>query len=793
MSEWKDWPDSLSNHGGSVDRWFSFRNLSATRRFGLTATACGLPLIVFAGIIVASLLRSSTLAGNVSRHDLVQLRASQALVAAVLRMAAEGEAPLGEVTTGSQRDFNLAERDAHQALQTLVTSGPSTEDQKLLQEIDRDLQASHVHSQDPQSVSTDPSKLSASLEKAARKLVADAVDRTEGHVLLMAQSVSRTIMVVAMALATAIVGLGFLFLMGRGVTDSIARLTGDIEEITREHTLLLRVPVVGQDEFASLSRAFNQLLDDRERLDDQSQQYALELETAKIEAEEASAAKSQFLANMSHELRTPLNAIIGYSEMLHEDAVDSGQLANAKDLSQINTAGKHLLALINDILDLSKIEAGKIELFLETFDVAGVLDDIYSTIRPLLEKNGNRFELAIPADVGVLHADLTRVRQIILNLLSNASKFTTNGRVTLAVRRTRVLGVDCLEFQITDTGIGMSPDQMRRLFRSFSQADASTTRRFGGTGLGLAISRQLAQMMHGDIIVQSDEGKGSTFTLWLPSVAAPLKPLSPVLPGASPTTRGRVLIVDDEPQVLDILCRLLEAEGYEAIRASSGAEGLRLARELQPDAITLDVVMPGMDGWSVLATLKNDPQTARIPVVMLSVVDDRNLGFALGAADFLTKPLDREQLLRALSRCSPGGLGQPVLVVEDDPRTRELMRRMIEKEGWPCIEAANGEAGLRLIEEQKPALVLLDLMMPELDGFGVVLALQRKPASERPPVVVVTAKDLTEEERLRLKGSVDAVLSKGSYRREDFLGEIRRLLPPANVTGQRASLVAPAA
>ena len=480
-----------------------------------------------------------------------------------------------------------------------------------------------------------------------------------------------------------------------------------------------------------------------------------QLEEKSREVEVASRHKSEFMANMSHELRTPLNAIIGYSEMLEEEAQDLAQEAFVPDLRKINAAGKHLLELINGVLDLSKIEAGRMELYLEDFEVPPLVRDIAAVIQPLAEKNRNRIEVRCGPEAGGMHADLTKVRQALFNLLSNACKFTEAGTVTLAVERAAGPGGDWLTFAVTDTGIGMTPEQMARLFESFGQADASVSRRFGGTGLGLALSRRLARMMGGDITVASAPGQGSTFTLRLPArVGEPAPEAARAVESETPGDAGggTVLVVDDDEAVRELMQRFLGREGFRVVATGRGEEALRLAREIAPDAITLDVMMPGMDGWAVLAALKADAATADIPVVMVTIVDDRNLGYALGAADYLTKPIDRERLVAVLARHRPQ---RPILVVDDDPALRELLRRTLEREGYAVLEAGDGRAALARIEERLPGLILLDLMMPHMNGFELLTELRARPEWRGIPVVVVTAKDLTPEERQRLNGHVE--------------------------------------
>ena len=382
---------------------------------------------------------------------------------------------------------------------------------------------------------------------------------------------------------------------------------------------------------------------------------AMEMERAKDAADAANQAKSQFLANMSHELRTPLNAILGYSEMLQEEAADLGQDAFLPDLAKIHGAGKHLLELINAVLDISKIEAGKMDLYLETFDVRKLVEEVVGIVQPLVAKNGNSFEMTGPADMGKIHADMTKVRQSLFNLLSNACKFTEHGKVGLEVKREEAGGAGRVLFRVTDSGIGMTQEEIGRLFEAFTQADASMTRRFGGTGLGLVISRRFCRMMGGDITVESEPGHGSTFTISLPAVVVARKEErdAPPAPAEAPEVAegaSVVLVIDDDPVVRDVLRRSLSKEGFHVEVAASGEEGLRAARELLPAAITLDVRMPGMDGWTVLATLKNDAALADIPVIMLTIEDDQKTGYSLGASEYLTKPVDRDRLAAILKK-----------------------------------------------------------------------------------------------------------------------------------------------
>jgi signal transduction histidine kinase/CheY-like chemotaxis protein len=500
-----------------------------------------------------------------------------------------------------------------------------------------------------------------------------------------------------------------------------------------------------------------------------------ELEVARDAAQEASRTKSSFLANMSHELRTPLNAIIGVTEMLEEDAREFKREDEIEPLGRVQRAARHLLALINDILDLSKIEAGKMDLVLENFPIATLISDVVHTVEAIASKNGNEIVVNCPDAIGSMYADQIRVRQALMNLLSNATKFTSNGTVTASAARKWTADGEQVEFAVADTGIGMSPDQLVKLFQEFSQADSSTTRKYGGTGLGLAISRRFCQMMGGDISVESELGRGSQFVIRLPvhvgeAETQPRTPEAsrPRSTGSSQTT-PLILVVDDDATVREIVGRYLVREGFTFAEAAGGREGLRLARELNPAAITLDITMPDLDGWTVLAAIKGDPALADIPVILLTIIDEKNHGFALGASEYLVKPIDRDKLIRVLRQlCTP--LGGSILVVDDDQISRAGLRNALQQAGWQIAEADNGQIALTRLNEARPSAILLDLMMPEMDGFEFLDEVRRHDEWRDIPIIVITARDVTAEDRARLNGRVESIIQKAG--RDDMLRQV---------------------
>lgn len=763
--------------------------------FGLT-----LALLLLAGLFAATNMQQR---GKQNRDLVIELRIQQEAIQQVaLYMLRESAAGFAYATTGTPTDeatyWLLGEQaDSLRRIAVSLTQLSTVERQRLeelgLVQSRIEIGVAVAHAERVlgrvDAAATEMAKNAAlldDLDATLKALRAEGAIRLDTREALLAAELAGDLRMLGFVIIAALaVGILSSVTTAKAVTRPLAALTRDLVALGEGdlRPSNLTAEISGAAEYEVLAQAFANTRHRLSALLDAMKQRTAELEEAKILADAANQTKSEFLANMSHELRTPLNAIIGYSEILSEDAKDSGHSEYLPDLNKIRSSGKHLLGLINDILDLTKIEAGRMEMFLETFNVTDLIQDVAETVQPLLDKNTNSLTVNVPPTVGVIHADQVKVRQMLLNLLSNASKFTKEGVVALSVDREVVInGEDVFVFRVRDTGIGMSPEQLSRLFQPFMQAESSTTKRFGGTGLGLAITKHLAELMGGSVTVASELGRGTTFTVRLPN-----SPLSSndapnstgVVSGSSDANAATVLVIDDEPSARDVITRMLVKDGYRVVTAANGAEGLRIAAEVAPDVITLDIMMPGMDGWAVLSKLKADPVLAAIPVVVATIIDDRNLSVSLGAAGYITKPIDREHLSEVVRRVrSTPGL-KNVLIVEDDADARKLMRRLFEKEGWSVAEAENGSVALAAIESSPPSLVLLDLMMPVMDGFEFIEQLRKRSTGRDIPVVVHTAKDLTDQDRQRLRGSVDNVLQKGGHTNE-VVKEVWQALERAN-------------
>jgi signal transduction histidine kinase/DNA-binding response OmpR family regulator len=610
----------------------------------------------------------------------------------------------------------------------------------------------------------------------------------------------------AAALLTSLFGASFGFeknsanlikplLMISGVTLCIAYflarsfehlLLGPIDGLVRaiDHVRTTRnydtaVEYEANDQFRHLIDSFNGMMLDLRASEAQIGQAMRALEDARDQSEQASIAKSQFLANMSHELRTPLNAIIGYTELLIEDLADSPSPDAVDDLQKIRRSAHHLLTLINDILDLSKIEAGRMEIDRHNFDIAVLVEEVVSTLRPMAQQKQNSIALNLEPHIGSMFSDSVKVQQLLLNLLSNACKFTSGGLISVGLRSLGEGGASTVQLTISDTGIGMSETQLARIFEPFTQADASTTRKFGGTGLGLAITKRFVELMGGDISVSSEPGVGTTFSVLLPRTAgdgAADAELPQELGAAPPMMRTDtgflVLVIDDEPMAQELNKRWIERLGHHVVIAPNGTAGLEMARALKPNVILLDISMPGLNGWEVLEQLKQDPATAHIPAIMVSAHDERKRAVLLGAVELLTKPVARDDLNQLLTLYSGRSEGH-ILLVEDDVAMADIYKRSITSAGFQVHHAKNGIEALKLMDQQKDfRMAVVDLMMPEMDGFQFLEALEVRHPDILMPVMVLTAKDLTSEDRRRLSGHAQMLRRKGSLSPRELLGDI---------------------
>lgn len=498
-----------------------------------------------------------------------------------------------------------------------------------------------------------------------------------------------------------------------------------------------------------------------------------ELARLNDELRRADVLKSQFLATISHELRTPLTSIIGFSSLLlrerHSETLSERQRDNA---TRILSSSRHLVTLINDILDLSRIEAGRLDIFRRDVDLGELLERLRGEMEPQARAKNLTLRVEIGAGLGHIITDADRLRQILINLISNAIKFTHQGGVTIRAERAG----DSFLVAVEDTGVGIPPEQQEHIFDEFYQADQSSTRTAGGTGLGLAIARRLTQLLEGRLMVHSVPGQGSLFTVVLPANAGPHVIAAPPRTEHAPIrSEARVLVIDDDPDVVVLLERALEGSPYSVVGALSTDEGIQKAYDLRPAAILLDVMMPETDGWRTLHRLKSDPLLAPIPVVMHTIVADQALGFSLGATDYLVKPVEREQLLAVLDRLAPLESG-PILVVDDDENIRVLLSHVLAEEGLPVMLAAGGEEALRAVAERPPRLVLLDLMMPGIDGFTVLQRMRADARTRHIAVIVVTAKHLTAEEEQILRREASTVVTKNGVPIEQLLDQVRDAL-----------------
>jgi signal transduction histidine kinase/CheY-like chemotaxis protein len=637
---------------------------------------------------------------------------------------------------------------------------------------------------------------SSTLRSSIRKSLSRAMLRSVGAALVAAGAVGVAGMLLsgvhgqaiatltmAMLFAGGLTGVALVSVLARAVSRLAARpvellldqpgiITGlDEEQVHWERNSTLSCAEIEQD-IESLHRLLR-------RASRRSAELIANLEEARETAKAQNDAKSQFLAKMSHELRTPLNAILGYATLLHEDAIETGDSAAAADLERIRLAGRNLLTVINDLLDLTKIEAGTASLDRQAIDIRELADGLVASVS-IQQQNSNRFELNIADDVGIMVGDATKIRQCLGHLMMNAAKFTRGGTITLSASLAN--GGTAVQFSVKDNGIGIEEHQLSSLFDAFSQAKHVHSGRHPGAGLGLAITRRLARMMGGDCTVESVAGSGSIFRLTLPITPREEKPLPDVTakdleiqpPSESADTKS-ILLVDDDEATLDLMTRWLEPLGYRVVVALDGETGLRLARQHRPRLVLLDAWLPGRSGYDILSELRKDPVVGNTPVILVTVDDDRARGLACGASDYLRKPVSEDTLAAVLGVYDHACSGE-VLVIEDDDDAAELIKRCLEQVGFSTQRASNGREGLEMATAKRPTAIVLDIRLPELDGFVVIEGLAAAERLSEVPVVVVSACDMSLAQHRQLAAAGHRVFTKGVAAPREIAQSLREMV-----------------
>lgn len=596
------------------------------------------------------------------------------------------------------------------------------------------------------------------------------------------------------------VGALFAFFMANSITKDLKHLV-DVADGIKDGDLELRSVIARQDEIGHLSADFNLMLDAIKESEELQKNYQTnleqqvfertkELEKKADELQRATQLKSEFLANMSHELRTPMNSIIGFTGRVIKKASEQLDERQLKNLHTVERNAHHLLNLINSLLDLSKIEAGKMDAHAEDFDFATLVKEVFSLTQPMLENKDVEFIADVPEDGIELNTDNVKLKQILINLVSNAVKFTSEGSVTISAEILTNRDEPQIAIRVVDTGVGMNQEAMQYIFDAFRQVDGSLTRKVGGTGLGLAIVRSFSDLLRGSVMVESKEGMGTTFEVVIPvslnntesstDIAMPVLPIPQNYSNDKPT----ILCIDDEAEVLELISSYLVDEGYQVVTSMDPGEAVALAKELQPLAITLDVMMPHKDGWSVLSELKSSDKTRDIPVFIISFLDNKALGYQLGAFDYMQKPVEPERLISGIKRISQGQI-KNVLIVDDDKEARDLMCEILSDAQIKCQTTVDGNDALAYLEKtsELPEIILLDLMMPGMDGFELLRKMQENELWSAIPVVVVTAKALEEHEREFLQPRVASILAKEGLTSEMVLNKLAIAIKRLNKVG----------